>query len=239
MEKLKKHSLKICITIIAVLIIALVIVIMVLKPKKADTVPASLQGVFEELETTTLTTIELSQLTEQVGELTTQKYYYKDIHEETKEKEGFFDSEEQTLIVYEGVIHAGVDLQEIAYELDNTAKKIYVVLPEPKILAHEFDNNSVKSYTVKKGIFSKEPSYEASAQKFEELQQIKEEAVMEDEEFLKSVITDTETTLTEFFKVSDLTKDYTVEYVESMPEIPETEPEADSEGEDAEAPDAE
>lgn len=217
-KKSKRNNLvMILIGIIAVLVIAVVILVLI-RPK-ADAVPASLEDAANELEENKmLTTIELSKLTEQVSELTTQKYYYKDIHEEKVEKEGLFSSEKLTLIVYEGTIHAGINLEEVDYKIDNEAKKITVILPEPKILSHEFDSDKVRSYDVKKKAFSKELSYEDSAKKFNELEKIKEEAVMQDEEFLKSVVEDTKTTLTNFFTISDLTKDYTVDFIENLPE---------------------
>ena len=216
-DKSKNKLLLILIGIIIALVLTLIIILAILMPKK-DAVPASLGDAVNELETTSLTSIELSKLTEQVGELTTQKYYYKDIYEEKTEKDGFFGSEELTLIVYEGTIHAGIDLNEIDYEIDNEAQKIMVSLPELKILSHEFENDKVKSYDVKKKMFSKGLSYEDSAQKFDEIKKLKEEAVLEDEEFLESVMEDTKTALTSFFTISDLTKDYEIEFIENIPE---------------------
>lgn len=207
----KNILLLILIVIIIALVITLVIILAIFMPKKT-TVPASLESALNELETTSLTSIELFKLTEQVGELTTQKYYYKDIYEEKVEKDGLFSSEELTLIVYEGTIHAGIDLTEINYDIDNEAMKIIVSLPEIKILSHEFNNDKIKSYDVKKKMFDKGLSYEDSAQKFDELKQLKEEAVLKDEEFISSVMEDTRTALTSFFTISDLTKDYTVEF---------------------------
>lgn len=209
-EKKRNNSTKILVGVILVLVIA--VVILVVTRPKTNAIPAALQDAFSKVESSTLTTVELSKMTEQVGELTTQKYHYKDIHEDKKEKDGIFDSEELTLIVYEGTIHVGIDLQKVNYEINNEAKKITVHLPATEILNHEFDDNKVQSYDVKKKIFSKGLSYEDSAKKFKELQQIKEEALMQDEEFLSSVRADTEKTLTDFFHVSDSTKDYSIEF---------------------------
>ncbi|MDE5754728.1 MAG: DUF4230 domain-containing protein [Oscillospiraceae bacterium] len=209
-EKKKNNSTKILVGVILVLVIA--VVILVVTRPKTNAIPAALQDAFSKVESSTLTTVELSKMTEQVGELITQKYYYKDIHEDKKEKDGIFDSEELTLIVYEGVIYAGIDLKEVDYEINNEAKKIMVHLPAIKIISHNFDDDNIQSYDVKKKIFSKGLSYEDSAKKFDELKKLKEEAVMKDEEFLSSVRADTEKTLTNFFHVSDSTKDYTIEF---------------------------
>ena len=196
------------------IIILLFIILAIFIPKKG--INFALLNI-NKSKNTSLTTMELFKLTEQVGELTTQKYYYKDIYEEKTEKDGFFSSEELTLIVYEGTIHAGIDLTKIDYEIDNEAKKIIVSLTEIEIFSNNLDNDKVKSYDVKKNIFSKGISYEDSAQKFEELKNLKNAAVLDDEDFLKSAMEDTKTTLTNFFTISDLTKDYTVEFIESTP----------------------
>ena len=212
MDEKKKHALIIKILSGFIAVLAIAIVILIITRPKPDVVPDYLQGAVDELMTTPLTTVTLSKMTEQVGELTTKKYYYRDIHEDKKEKENFFDSEELTLIVYAGMIHAGIDLQKVTYEIDPEAKTITATLPQPEILAHEFDNSKVRSYDVKKSIFNKGKSYQDSAQKFEELKQIKEEALLKDEAFWQSVKADTETALTNFFQASDLTKYYTIQF---------------------------
>jgi orotate phosphoribosyltransferase-like protein len=52
----------------------------------------------------------------------------------------FYDEVEFT---YQGVIHLGVDLSKVEFDLDNTNRVVYVLIPYAEIIAHEVDTSSV------------------------------------------------------------------------------------------------
>lgn len=52
----------------------------------------------------------------------------------------FYDEVEFT---YQGVIHLGVDLNRVEFDMDNTNRVVYVLIPYAEIIAHEIDTSSV------------------------------------------------------------------------------------------------
>lgn len=52
----------------------------------------------------------------------------------------FYDEVEFT---YQGKIHLGVDLSKVEFDLDNTNRIVYVLVPYAEIIAHEIDTGSV------------------------------------------------------------------------------------------------
>lgn len=52
----------------------------------------------------------------------------------------FYDEVEFT---YQGTIHLGVDLSRVEFDLDNTNRIVYVLVPYAEIIAHEVDTGSV------------------------------------------------------------------------------------------------
>ena len=91
-------------------------------------------------------------------ELTTLKYHYKNIasFENSQEFQGFklpFTTK-SFLYTYEGVIHAGVDLDKAKIDVNNEYKTISVSLPKSKILSHDIDEKSVMFYDEKNSIFN-------------------------------------------------------------------------------------
>ena len=58
------------------------------------------------------------------------------------------------IVTYTGVLKIGIDLSETKVEVDESNKKIKVILPEPKILSNDLDLSSVKVYDEKNSIFN-------------------------------------------------------------------------------------
>lgn len=52
----------------------------------------------------------------------------------------FYDEVEFT---YQGTIHLGVDLSKVEFDMDNTNRRVFVLVPYAEIVAHEVDTGSV------------------------------------------------------------------------------------------------
>ena len=98
----------------------------------------------------------LRQQMETIGELATVKYYYTNMGKyednlKVMEHDVPFTKKSFT-ISYDGVIKAGIELKEIQIQVEDST--IRVILPAPKILAHEVDMDSVTVYDEKSSIFN-------------------------------------------------------------------------------------
>lgn len=98
----------------------------------------------------------LRQQMEQAGELGTVKYYYTNMgkYENAKEISGVSIpfTNKSFIIAYDGIIKAGIDLQDVTIRLEK--KKILITLPKAKILSHEVVKDSVVVYDEKNSIFN-------------------------------------------------------------------------------------
>ncbi|MEE5992051.1 MAG: DUF4230 domain-containing protein [Oscillospiraceae bacterium] len=161
-----------------------------------------------------ITSTQLGSWIESASDLVSEKYHYTDLvdhHEEGKKLAGITIplTEEQTLIVYSGTINVGIDVSQITYDIDEGKKQITLTLPEPKIIAHEVDHDSVKSYEVKDSLFHKE-TYEEFAEVISVAKKEKEEQLAEDAEFLDGVMKDAEDSLNNLFTAVGVTESYTI-----------------------------
>ena len=59
------------------------------------------------------------------------------------------------IISYDGVIKAGVDLEEVSVEVDEGSKAVTVTLPESKILSHEIPEDSLEVFDESDNIFNR------------------------------------------------------------------------------------
>lgn len=58
------------------------------------------------------------------------------------------------IVAYDGVIHAGVDLSKAKIQVNASAKRITVTLPESEILSHEIREDSIEVFDETKNIFN-------------------------------------------------------------------------------------
>lgn len=92
-----------------------------------------------------------------ISELATVKYEYKDVvfFKEDK-KMGDFTlpfTKKKFLVVYEGYLKAGINMKEAKIRFES--EKIYVKLPESKILDNVIDEKNLKIYDEESSIFNK------------------------------------------------------------------------------------
>lgn len=60
----------------------------------------------------------------------------------------------QLMLIYEGDVKLGYDLKDISINVDPVTKTILIYLPEPKILSHSIDFESIQVFWEKKGWFN-------------------------------------------------------------------------------------
>lgn len=93
-----------------------------------------------------------------IGELATIEYLYTNAakFEDSKQIKNWNVplTKKSFIIKYDGVIKAGVDVNEITLEIDEVNKVLTVYVPEAKILSHETDMESVELLDEKNGLFN-------------------------------------------------------------------------------------
>ena len=95
-----------------------------------------------------------------IGELTTVEYLYTDAGKFEDPavlfgKEIPFSFTTKSFIVkWDGVIKAGVEIDKIITELNESNKEIILNIPKAKILSHEIDNDSIETLDEKNGWFN-------------------------------------------------------------------------------------
>ena len=135
------------------------------------------------------------------SELVSSKYYYTDVgnYEKSKKIDDFTIpfTTDKSVYSYSGIISAGIDMSEVDCNVDNENKKIVITIPEPKVLSHELDESSFKSYDVKKSIFTSS-NLNDYAEFVGELKTTEEDKLKGNKEFWDGLKKNTENTLKGF-----------------------------------------
>lgn len=97
---------------------------------------------------------------ETVSELTTKKYLYTNAEQSTSNKEWLFGwdlpfSEKSFIVKYDGIIRAGIDLNDIKIDVDDDNRVITVTLPSSKIIDHNVPQDKIEIFNVKDGFLNK------------------------------------------------------------------------------------
>lgn len=156
----------------------------------------------------------LEEIIKPAAELVTMKYYYTNAAEIENYKT-IFDfkvplTTDHVVFKYDGVILAGVDLNEIVFDnIDNESKKIYITMPMPEVISNDPDLSSFSYYNVKDSIFTSISPSEITG-KLDELKRTQEAECWAKKDFWDSVVKNAEDTVERFIKVSDEAKDYDV-----------------------------
>ncbi len=156
----------------------------------------------------------LSEIITPAQELVSSKYYYTNASDIENYKT-LFDKKvplttDHVVFTYDGVIMAGVDLDDVVFkEIDNEHKKIYITMPQPKIISHVLDMSSFNYYDVKNSIFTSISPNEITT-KYDELKKLQEDKLLANEDFWDSVSENAEMVVERFIKASDEAKEYDV-----------------------------
>ncbi len=200
----------------AVSIVATIGVVLAINAGKKEEVPEDIATFIQEGEED-FTIDELKQTLEAASDLVTEKYHYTAVGKDEKEGKKIAGitlpgTSELTLLIYDGTIHAGIDVSEIQPTIDNESKTITLALPEPKIISHEIDESSFEAYDVKTAAFSKK-TYEDLGEMISEFKATKEEELETDEEFWENVTEEAENALTTL--LTTVSGDYEVVFEEA------------------------
>ena len=93
--------------------------------------------------------------------------------------------------------------------MDNQKQEISVFLPQPAVLAHEFEIDSFRIYDLKNSVFTTS-NLEDYAGLESALKQIQEDRIAGDEEFWSDVRTNTELVLKDILTMTGKIEGYTV-----------------------------
>lgn len=162
-----------------------------------------------------LTVSTLKEYTASASELVTYKYYYTDtVVYEKNQTIANIDvplTKDKTICIYSGTISAGIDVSEIKYVVDEENMKILVAMPEPKIIAHEMNDDAFKSYVVKNSVFNTS-SFDDYANCQAELKVTQEDKLNSNTEFWKSVKGNAENVIKDILTMHDDVSDYKLEF---------------------------
>ena len=115
--------------------------------------------VWEDAPTTEITVDLIKSDIKDIGELATIEYLYTDAgkFEDAKQLFGVnvIFTKKAFIAKWDGIIKAGVKIDEIIVEINDASKEIIVHIPNAEILSHEIDNSSIETLDEKDGLFNK------------------------------------------------------------------------------------
>lgn len=93
-----------------------------------------------------------------IGELATMEYLYTDASRFSKSRQikgvKIPFTEKSFLLRWNGVIKAGINVEEITTEIDEATNTLLITMPAAEILSHEVDNESVEVLDEKNNLFN-------------------------------------------------------------------------------------
>ena len=148
------------------------------------------------------------------SELTTTKYYYTDTdtYENTGKIKLPFNTE-KLIFTYDGCVNIGIAFDEVAFDIDNRNKIIYVSLPELKCLSHELDHDSMEVYEEKHAVFRKMDMKDYT-DLLATAKAKTEEKVMSNEYFMEDALENTKNVIASFLTSAVATHDYSVRFTD-------------------------
>lgn len=152
------------------------------------------------------------------SKLVSYEYFYTDADQYEKSQPLFNTSikvpftTNQTVFTYSGTISAGIELGKIVFDVDNDKKTIAVRLPEPVILAHQLDMNSLQFYDIKKSVFTRVDLGDY-AEMQAALMEKQEKKLMQNEKFWEGLKGNTQSLIANLITASGKIEDYSISYV--------------------------
>ncbi|MBO4863002.1 MAG: DUF4230 domain-containing protein [Eubacterium sp.] len=151
------------------------------------------------------------------GELVSYKYYYTDAGS-YKKSQTITDTDfvipfttDETVYTFSGTIGAGIDLNDVDFDVDNDRKVITVYLPEPKVLSNEIDEKSFQTYDVRRSIFTSSDLKDYT-QFIGELKASEEDKLNSNREFWDQLRKNTEKTISGLMSANDQLDEYVIKY---------------------------
>lgn len=158
---------------------------------------------------------------EKAKELTTEKYFYTNAglfkNNHVAWGVGIPFTEKSFIVKYNGIIHAGVDLDSMQSVVINDT--IYIRLPDAKVLSHAVDHNSVETLDERAGLFN--PIKITDISGFMATQETNIEQLIYDRQILSYAKDTAKTVIQELLEMDPDIKDhYKIEFVDELPEVP-------------------
>ena len=209
------------IAVVVVLGVAAAFIVTNMEDKPEDAIETDYSSNFIP-EKTILTGDIIAECIQNAGELVCLKYSYTDYEEIENSKELFDDlkipfTTEKLVVLYDGIIKGGIDLEKIKYYIDNDEMTVTMLLPRPKIISHELDTKNFEFFDVKKSVFN-----EISPQEFTDnldLMKTKAESKFKtNEEYRDEIYKNAETILGDLISISGIADGYELNIVSELPE---------------------
>lgn len=208
-KELAKAKVRVVVTwVVAILLVVLLIAAFFYGRKLGGAEAAALVQ-----EKKTVTEDVLHQQLEAIGELNTVKYYYTNMGKYEKNLslsgQNIPFTKTSFIITYDGVIKAGVELGGIQFAVKD--KTVTITLPEPVILSHEVNEDSVQVFDEKNSIFNGLTT--ADVTEF----QSQQKKIMEEKALANGILTEAEENakdaLTSLYRVFLASEDYEEGYI--------------------------
>ena len=117
----------------------------------------------------------------------------------------------ETVFTYSGTIGAGIELNKVVFDVDNDEKTIVVFLPEPQILSHQLDMDSLQFYDIKKSVFTRVDLGDYAAMQ-KALMEKQEAKLMQNEKFWTSLKSNTQGLISNLITASGKIDEYRITY---------------------------
>lgn len=119
---------------------------------------------------------------------------------------------DSVVLTCDGTVCMAVEAEEIGYTVDPDAMQITVTLPEPQVISHELDEDSMQYYDVKSALFRSPTLSDYTAWMRDVKERICDKVVSE-REFGRLTLEHAETVIRSCLSISEVTADYTVTFV--------------------------
>lgn len=158
----------------------------------------------------TITSSLLTNRLENVKELVSTNYYYKNMGSFQNQNKFYgWDipfTEKKFIVSYEGLIKIGVDLNNAKVNVKD--KEINITIPKSKIISHEIDENSLKVFDEKTSIFNPIKVEDYSSFSSDQKKKIEKDSVSKG--IFKEADEKSITAVKEIFALDELLKEYTI-----------------------------
>ena len=160
----------------------------------------------------------LMEAVQSAKDLIAYKYHYESVGNYLKERKFFGTdlavpfTQDRSIFAYRGTISAGVDLKDLSVSIDHSKQVISVFLPQPAVLAHEFEIDSFRIYDLKDSVFTKTSLADYAGMEGA-LKELQESRLAEDESFWSDVRSNTELVLRDLFAMTGKIEGYSIEFV--------------------------
>ena len=122
---------------------------------------------------------------------------------------------EEVEFSYIGTLHAGIDLSEVTFDINDAGHVIYVTMPAPSVIAHSVDTSSFIFQTKHNGLFT-EISPDEFIAKLDLAACEQEAAATKSGKVFRLASENAEQTITGLLSAASVTDDYTIRYYTAL-----------------------